>query len=140
METAVKHPTTNYNDIYQEVTESVIKLLEEGTVIWQSSWNDYDLPKNYLTQTYYRGWNVFLLNFHSARNQYPSTAYLTFKQANQLGGTIKKGEKGVKIIYWATIELKDENAKQMSPRARAGSVHVATMIFPYKSVSLALVP
>jgi antirestriction protein ArdC len=106
METPVK--ATGYKDIYQEVTETVIKLLEEGTVIWQSSWHDRGWPKNHLTQLHYRGWNLFFLNFHSERKGYPTAQYLTFKQANQLGGTIKKGEKGVKIIYWATIKPKDD--------------------------------
>ena len=109
MEKPVK--ATCYKDIYQEVTETVIKLLEEGTVIWQCSWYQRGWPKNHLTQLHYRGWNLFFLNFHAERKGYPTANYLTFKQANQLGGTIKKGEKGVKIIYWATIKPKeDENA------------------------------
>lgn len=107
METAVK-PRTDYKDIYQEVTDTVIKLLEEGTVIWQRSWHDRGWPKNHLTQLHYRGWNLFFLNFHAERKGYPTAQYLTFKQANQLGGTIKKGEKGVKIIYWATIKPKED--------------------------------
>ena len=107
METAVK-PHTTYKDIYQEVTETVIKLLEEGTVIWQRSWHERGWPKNYISQKHYRGWNLFYLSFHSERKGYPTADYLTYKQANLLGGTIKKGEKGVKIIYWATVELKDK--------------------------------
>lgn len=93
---------------YQEVTETVIKLLEEGTIIWQRSWYDRGWPKNFLSHINYRGWNLFFLNFHAERNEYPTSNYLTFKQANQLGGTIKKGEKGVKIIYWATIQPKGD--------------------------------
>jgi|GEM_PF-3581996 len=107
METPGK--ATGYKDIYHEVTETVIKLLEEGTVIWQRSWYDRGWPKNHLTQLHYQGWNLLFLNFHSERKGYPTAQYLTFKQANQLGGTIKKGEKGVKIIYWATIKPKEDN-------------------------------
>jgi len=106
METPVK--TTGYKDIYQEVTETVIKLLEEGTVIWKCSWYQRGWPKNHLTQLHYRGWNLFFSNFHCERKGYPTANYLTFKQANQLGGTIKKGEKGIKIIYWATIKPKED--------------------------------
>lgn len=108
METQTK-PHTTYTDIYQEVTETVIKALEEGTVIWQCSWNQSGFPKNFLTNTLYRGWNVFILNFHAFKCSYPTSNYLTYKQAIQLGGGIKKGEKGVKIIYWATINKKDDN-------------------------------
>ncbi len=110
METVTKL-TNTYNDIYQEVTETVIKALEEGTVIWQCSWNATGLPKNFLTSTYYRAWNIFILNFHTFKHQFPTTDYLTYNQANKLGGTIREDEKGVKIIYWATIELKKEKGK-----------------------------
>jgi antirestriction protein ArdC len=110
METLTKH-TNSYTDTYQEVTEAVIKALEEGTAIWQCSWNSYGLPKNAVTNTFYRGWNVFILNFHTLKHHYVTSNYLTYKQANQLGGTIRKGEKGIKIIYWATIELKDKETE-----------------------------
>jgi antirestriction protein ArdC len=112
METLKKTHTT-YKDIYQEVTETVIKALEEGTIIWQCSWNECGFPRNYVTNTYYRGWNIFLLNFHTLKRNYPTAEYLTYKQANLLGGTIRKGERGVKIIYWATIELKDDKDKTL---------------------------
>ncbi|WP_374950255.1 ArdC-like ssDNA-binding domain-containing protein [Mucilaginibacter sp.] len=115
-------PTNTFVDTYQEVTDAVIKALEEGTVIWQCPWNQVGLPKNITTNINYRGWNLFLLNFHSSIKGYPTPYYLTYKQANDLKGSIKKGEKGIRIIYWAQIELKnqtddatsqpvDENAK-----------------------------
>ena len=126
MEKAVK--ATGYKDIYQEVTETVIKLLEEGTVIWQSSWHDRGWPKNHLTQLHYRGWNLFFLNFHSERKGFPTAQYLTFKQANQLGGTIKKAEKGVKIIYWATIKPKDEHASTINDEQQKSKLVPKTYI------------
>jgi antirestriction protein ArdC len=110
--TAKAVETVTFKDTYQEVTDAVIKALEEGTVIWQCSWSNAGFPKNATTNIHYRGWNIFWLNFHSMINNYPSSAYLTFKQAHQLGGMIKKGEKGIRIVYWATIELKKDNADQ----------------------------
>jgi antirestriction protein ArdC len=103
-------PTNNtFVDTYQEVTDAVIKALEEGTVIWQCPWNQVGLPKNITTDVNYRGWNLFLLNFHSMIKGYPTPYYITYKQANHLKGSIKKGEKGIRIIYWATVELKNES-------------------------------
>jgi antirestriction protein ArdC len=106
MATTAKTNNVTFKDTYQEVTDTVIKALEEGTVIWQSSWNDAGLPKNITTGINYRGWNIFWLNFHTMLKGYQAPFYLTYKQAQQLGGTIKKGELGTKIVYWATIELK----------------------------------
>jgi antirestriction protein ArdC len=102
-------PTNTFVDTYQEVTDAVIKALEEGTVIWQCPWNQVGLPKNITTDVNYRGWNLFLLNFHSMIKGYPTPYYITYKQAQKLGGIIKKGEKGVRIIYWAEVALKNQN-------------------------------
>jgi antirestriction protein ArdC len=102
--------TNTFTDTYQEVTDAVIKALEEGTVIWQCPWNQVGLPKNITTNVNYRGWNLFLLNFHATIKEYPTPYYITYKQANQLKGSIKKGEKGIRIIYWATVELKNRQS------------------------------
>lgn len=98
-----------FRDTYQEVTDAVIKALEEGTVIWKCPWNQVGLPQNIITQKEYRGWNVFALNFHCRLNGYSSPYYITYKQAQQLGGTIKKGEKGIRITYWAAIAVKEKD-------------------------------
>jgi len=105
---SVKDSTYVLKDTYQEVTDAVIKALEEGTVIWNCSWNKIGFPKNITTDKNYRGWNIFWLNFHTMIKGYQTPFYITYKQAAELGGTIKKGQKGVKITYWATIELKSQ--------------------------------
>ncbi len=109
--TAVKQPNS-YRDTYQEVTDAVIKALEEGTVIWQCSWNQVGLPKNITTGIEYRGWNSFWLNFHTMLKGYPAPYYLTYKQAQHLGGNVRKGEKGTQIVYWMEVQskYKDDNS------------------------------
>jgi antirestriction protein ArdC len=104
--------TEKFKDIYQEVTDAVIEQMEKGKLVWRCGWSRAGLPNNVTTGVNYRGWNVFWLNFHTMINSYPTPRYLTFKQALDLGGNIRKGEKGVKIIYWATIELKRLEEKQ----------------------------
>lgn len=93
-------------DIYQEVTNYVIAELEKGNIIWQQGWTSQGLPKNFVSGHRYRGWNLFLLNFLTVQKGYSSPNFITFKQAQDLGGTIRKGEKGTPIVYWATIENK----------------------------------
>ncbi|MDT3402289.1 ArdC family protein [Mucilaginibacter terrae] len=98
--------TGRSKDIYQEVTDAVIEQMEKGVLVWHCGWKESGLPSNVTTGICYRGWNVFWLNFHTMVKSYPTPQYLTFKQALDLGGNIRKGEKGVKIIYWATIHTK----------------------------------
>jgi len=96
--------TGNFKDIYQEVTDAVIEQMEKGQLIWRCGWSGSGFPSNITTGVCYRGWNVFWLNFHTMLKGYATAQYLTFKQALDLGGNIKKGEKGVKIVYWAKIQ------------------------------------
>jgi antirestriction protein ArdC len=129
MATTARTNNVTFKDTYQEVTDTVIKALEEGTVIWQSSWNDAGLPKNITTNINYRGWNIFWLNFHTMLKGYQAPFYLTYKQAQQLGGTIKKGESGTKIVYWATIELK-KDAENIDAKATATDEVKQTRLVP----------
>ena len=93
-------------DVYSQITETVIEALEQGNIIWQKPWNSYGLPKNYTTGRPYRGWNLFWLNFITSYRQYSTPYFLTFNQAQKIGGRIKKGSKGTAIIYWAEVEDK----------------------------------
>ncbi|GAB2683614.1 zincin-like metallopeptidase domain-containing protein [Mucilaginibacter koreensis] len=107
----------NFKDTYQEVTDAVIEQMESGNIVWHCSWNQVGFPQNVTTGISYRGWNVFWLNFHTMLKGYSLPYYITFKQAQDLGGTIKKGEKGTKITYWASIKVKgldDDAAKQLT--------------------------
>src|SRR5689334_12192783 len=92
----------NHVDTYQKVSDFVIKSLESGDIIWKKQWHSLGLPKNICSGHVYRGWNMFLLIYITMHYQYITPYFLTFKQAAEKGGYIKKGEKGTSIIYWAT--------------------------------------
>ena len=98
----------NINDVYSQVTNFVMEQLEKGIIIWRKGWNSKGFPKNIITGNPYRGWNVFFLNFITLFKGYATPYFLTFKQAQAKGGHIRKGEKGVRIVYWAKIENKEE--------------------------------
>lgn len=100
------HKATGYTDTYQKITDYVLAELEKGKIIWQQGWNSSGFPKNIISNQAYRGWNVFFLNFATLINGYAQPHFITFKQAQAKGGTIRKGEKGYPIVYWAKIEDK----------------------------------
>lgn len=92
---------TQKADIYERVTEIILKRLEEGTAPWQSpSIATVGFPRNFLTKSFYQGINVFLL----ASCGYASPWFLTYRQANELGGQVRKGEKGHLIVKYGTFE------------------------------------
>ncbi|MBF6570788.1 MAG: DUF1738 domain-containing protein [Candidatus Binataceae bacterium] len=89
-------------DVYQIITDKIITLLENGVVPWRRPWTSTGLPRNLVSKKPYRGVNVFLLS----ASKYVSPFWLTMRQANELGGHIRKGEESTAIVYW-----KIENAK-----------------------------
>lgn len=86
-------------DAYESITSRIIQILEAGTVPWQSpSTARVGFPRNLSTGKYYSGINVFLLGSQEFQSPY----FLTFVQARELGGFVKKGETGFPVIKVGT--------------------------------------
>src|SRR5258706_8400220 len=88
-------------NVYEIVTEQIIKQLESGTAPWRKPWHD-EMPCNLISGKEYRGINPFLL----ASQGYGSRYWVTFNQANKLGGHIRKGEKSSIVTFWNIGEEK----------------------------------
>src|SRR2546426_176056 len=81
---------------YEAITARILAQLERGTVPWQQPWRAAGLPRNLLSQKPYRGVNVWLL----ASCSYACPYWLTFTQARQIGGSVKGGEYGERVVFW----------------------------------------
>ena len=90
--------------IEEIITARIIDKLEQGTIPWHKPWTGGEAPKNLITKKEYRGVNVFILNAMG----YSSPYWVSFKQAHELGGTVKKGEKGTPVIFWKWMNKTDE--------------------------------
>ena len=64
-------------DVYQIVTDRIIRELEKGTIPWQKPWNTAGLPKNLISNRPYRGINVWLLSMLGFERNF----FLSKKQA-----------------------------------------------------------
>ena len=92
---------------YERITERIVTLLEQGTVPWHKPWKTTTgLPRNLVSKKPYRGINVFLLMAMG----YESPQWLTFRQALQLGGNVKKGEKSCPVVFWKRLQVEDEKS------------------------------
>jgi antirestriction protein ArdC len=89
---------------YEVVTESIIKQLESGVAPWRKPWRT-EMPANLASKKEYRGINVFLL----ASLGYGSRYWLTYRQAQTLGGSVRKGEHGSKVVFWKMDEYRKED-------------------------------
>jgi len=97
-------------DIYQEVTDRIITLLDQGTVPWKNPikrGSGDGWPKNVVSGKNYRGINVFLLGMKAWESGYSSDYWTTFKQAQGQGGQVKKGEKSSLVIFWKQVAKED---------------------------------
>ena len=94
-------------DIYQEVTDKIISQLEKGTVPWRHfASSPLANPANAVSKKAYRGINHFLLSGTDHRSQY----WLTFKQALDLGGNVRKGEKSQMVVFWKFSKYIDKES------------------------------
>lgn len=97
---------SNRIDLYQEVTNKMIALLEKGVSPWRCNWNRYGLARNYATNHIYSGINAFLMNLTS----HPIPYFLSFKQVKAKGGKIKKGATAERVYFYKSLfKNKDED-------------------------------
>jgi hypothetical protein len=108
-------------NVYDTITQQIITQLEHGTVPWRSC----GVPRNLLSLKPYRGINVWLLLSHL----YTSPYWVTFQQAQEIGGTIRKGEKGTTVVFWkfADEERHEEREQQGSRPSTAPLVRTYTV-------------
>jgi len=84
--------------VYQMVTDRIIEQLEKGVIPWRKPWRG-NPAMNYVTRKPYRGVNPMILP-HSGE-------YLSFLQVKELGGRVKKGEKGSIVVFFKPLEVED---------------------------------
>ena len=82
-------------NIYQTVTDRILQQLEAGVIPWRRTWTT-GLPKSLTTAREYRGVNILLLG----ATAYTSRYWLTYRQAQALGGQVRKGQKATFVVYW----------------------------------------
>lgn len=93
-------------DVYDIVTARMIELLENGVCPWNKPWKSGAVPSNFVSKKAYRGINVFLLAFTGFDCPY----FVSFKQAAELGGTVKKGSKGFPVVFWNWFPKRENGA------------------------------
>lgn len=97
--------------LYDDVTARIIAELEEGRFPWAQTWDASSfapgLPRNADTGRGYSGINILILWGEAMRRGFASQGWLTYRQAEAIGGQVRKGEKGTTIYYAARFTPKD---------------------------------
>jgi antirestriction protein ArdC len=109
---AAKRAEYTPTDVYQLITDRFITALEGGTIPWRKPWNEqYGAPRNYVTGRAYTGVNAFLLHYSS---EVPF--FLTYNQANEMGGYVRKGAHGFPIVYFQVSTKKNKETQEEERR------------------------
>ena len=98
-------------DICDRVTQAVIAELEKGTMPWTKPWTGAGgpvMPRRH-SGARYRGINILLLWSRAEETGFRSSFWMTFKQAQEYGGCVRKGEKGTQIVYTNRVTKSETN-------------------------------
>ncbi|QYM90449.1 ArdC family protein [Dickeya zeae] len=102
-------------DIYQTVTDSIITALEAGVKPWTCPWQRVPgmsgLPSNFATGIAYSGMNIMLLWCSASEQGFCDSRWMTYKQAQAVGGQVRKGEHGTTAIFYTTLEKENEDGE-----------------------------
>ena len=91
-----------HDDLYANVTAPIVAALERGVAPWVRPWSTVPdaLPMNAQTRRVYRGVNFTLLSLEAQTQGYELNRWLTYRQALELGGQVRKGERGTTVVFW----------------------------------------
>jgi antirestriction protein ArdC len=114
--------------VYDIVTDKIMELLEQGEIPWKKPWKSTDGAKNLISKKPYRGINQFLLNC----SPYSSPYWLTYRQAQEKGGHIRKGEKSMLVVFWKWIYTVKETTEGITgPEEDQGSKLIKAPMLRY---------
>lgn len=104
-------------NIAEEITNRILEDLEKGVMPWEKPWKQgrgLPLPVNAGTKKFYRGINIFLLWKEAQKRGFSTSSWMTFKQAQELKGHVRQGERGTNVIFYKRLtkarklDLEDE--------------------------------
>lgn len=105
--------TKERRDVHAEIANRLADQMAKGAAPWLKPWNSTarfsGMPRNAVSKRAYSGINVLILWIEAAERGFTSSEWLTFKQAKELGGNIKKGAKSVEIVFYKKLSFTEIN-------------------------------
>jgi antirestriction protein ArdC len=110
----MKAQKTTQADVYTRVTDKIIADLEQGVRPWAKPWKAGNAQARVTLPVRqngmpYRGVNILLLWGEAFANGYASNRWMTFRQAQELGANVRKGEHGAPVVFANRITKTDAN-------------------------------
>jgi antirestriction protein ArdC len=117
-------------DIHQTITNQIIEAMESARTRGLRLWDSQpSLPLNLTTGKPYSGINVLMLWAAGLRNGYTSPYWLTYKQAADRGGQVRKGERSTPCVFYKPWESEDTNPATGETETTRGAVLKSFRVF-----------
>jgi len=103
-------------DVYSRVTAKIVADLENGVRPWMKPWSA-EHAAGRITRPLrasgqpYKGVNVLMLWGEAFDKGYGCPIWMTYKQASELGGQVRKGEHGSLVVYADRIRRSETDEK-----------------------------
>ena len=96
---------TKTAELFEGLTARIVKVIEAGEAgKWNKPWTAMfaasGMPHNATTQKPYHGFNVLILWASALENGYETQEWATYKQWQEKGAQVRKGEHGEKLVKW----------------------------------------
>jgi antirestriction protein ArdC len=114
MRSRVSEDNPMKRDLYADVSARIVAELEAGAAPWVKPWSETagaNVPCNAATNRPYSGCNVVLL-WMAQTAGYRAPRYLTFKQAIEAGGNVRRGERGVTVFFVKRLQVADRDGEE----------------------------
>lgn len=136
---------TSSFDIHQDITNRIVAAIEAGAGEFQMPWHQAGStawPVNAKTNRQYRGVNVLVLWVTALNSAYPTSEWATFKQWQERGAQVRKGEKGTPVVFYKDFSLTSDDGSEERhiPFARASWVFNAAQVDGYAIENVASAP
>jgi antirestriction protein ArdC len=117
-------------DIYGAITEKILRAMKTAKGTYKMPWHTGDIPLevpiNALTEHPYRGVNIISLWVDGMSKQYPTGYWASYKQWQQLGAQVRRGECGSLIIFYKQLDQTEMEKQSGELRRYVGK---ATHVF-----------
>jgi antirestriction protein ArdC len=117
--------STNQRDVYASVTAQIINAIEQGVSNWHMPWHTSGRfafsPINVTSKKPYRGINTVCLWAAAQAKGYQSGEWGTYKQWQEHGAQVRKGEKSTTVVFWKFANRAQENQDGEHEQLATGS-------------------
>lgn len=106
-------------DNKKKIVDQLVEMIEKNPKAWDQPWRNMMMLPTRSTGETYRGINLFLLGITAQCEGYKSQHWFTYRQANELGAQVRKGEKSTTVCYYTQFIPKSEKSKPKAEQKAA---------------------